>query len=289
MTSLAIIGGSGAYDLLKKKTFNKLKPCRKIKTPFGQSANIHTFELDGISFLFMSRHGDDGYKTSAPFVNYRANVWALKEAGIERIISWSGPGIINPSFDVGSYTVPHDIIDQTKCRAGTFFEHGGLGFIRMKNPFCTDLRHALLYSLESLNLNFQEHSVYVCTEGPRLETPAEIHLYHSYGADLVGMTLAPEAFLARELEMCYAPICYLTNFAEGVCDRAYLTGELFEGMMTKDEKHDVDEAVKRLPTIASLALKTASDHPRECECSNAMVRYKKRGDITDDWHTWIDP
>ncbi len=289
MTDIAIIGGSGAYDLLSRKIFGSGRKVRRVKTPFGEHSNVYRFKNDGITVLFMSRHGDKGYKIAAPFVNYRANIWALKEMGVERIISWSGPGIINPDLDVGSYATPEDIIDQTRNRPSTFFERGGLGFIRMKNPFCPDLRHALIYSLGSLKLRHHDKAVYCCTEGPRLETPAEIRLYHSYGADLVGMTLAPEAFLARELEMCYASICYLTNYAEGICERDFKHGELFEGMMSPEEKELVDKAMERLPSIALDALKAAADHPRECECKDAMLRYKRRGDIGDDWRKWIDP
>jgi len=289
MTTMAIIGGSGAYDLLGRNALEKAKPAGPVTTPFGDVSNIHKFKGGSLEFLFLSRHGDDGYKTAAPFVNYRANIWALKELGVERIISWSGPGVINPSLDVGAYAVPHDIIDQTRRRPSTFFEKGGLGFIRMKHPFCPDLRHALMYSLHTNGERYYDEAVYCCTEGPRLETPAEIQLYHSYGADLVGMTLVPEAFLARELEMCYAPVCYLTNYAEGICEREYREGELFEGMQSKNEKEAVDTAMERLPALAMDALDAAASHGRDCECKDAMSRYKKRGDITDDWRSWINP
>ena len=288
-TPLAIIGGSRAYDLMKKKVMGKAERVGDVSTPYGSVSNIRRFDSGGVEFLFLSRHGDDGYKTAAAFVNYHANIWALKELGVERIISWSGPGIINPSFEVGAYSVPSDIIDQTRLRPTTFFTKGGLGFIRMNNPFCPDLRHALLYALEAGGETCYSEAVYLCTEGPRLETPAEIRLYHSYGADLVGMTLVPEAFLARELEMCYASVCYLTNYAEGICERKYRQGELFEGMQTDDEKERVERAVMRLPGVIIDALTAAVDHDRECECKDAMMRYKKRGDITEDWRKWINP
>ncbi|MGK7345383.1 MAG: MTAP family purine nucleoside phosphorylase [Candidatus Nitrospinota bacterium M3_3B_026] len=289
MTSLAIIGGSGAYNILGREALGRVKTLKPVRTPFGKRDNIHKARMGGRDVLFLSRHGEDGYRISAPFINYRANIWALKELGVERIIAWSGPGVINPSFSVGGYTVPHDIIDMTKRRPSTFFEKGGLGFIRMKNPFCQDLRHALMYAMEEDGLRYYDESVYLCTEGPRLETPAEIRLFHSYGADLVGMTLVPEAFLARELEMCYAALCYLTNYAEGAAERAYREGELFEGMQSAREKEDVEEAMERLPRLAAAALAAAAAHERECECKDAMLRYKKRGDITDDWRKWIDP
>lgn len=289
MSKLAIIGGSAANELIAKKHFGSHKKVPGVKTPFGKVSDIRRYKTSGLEFYFLPRHGVDGYKTAAPFVNYRANIWALKELGVERIISWSGPGIINPDFEVGNYAVPHDIIDQTRNRPSTFFEKGGLGFIRMSHPFCPDLRHALIYSLENLNCEFHLESVYCCTEGPRLETPAEIKLYHSYGTDLVGMTLAPEAFLARELEICYAALCYLTNFAEGIVNRQFEVGVLFEGMMSPDEKKLVDDAVKKMPKIIIEALKAVFNHSRDCQCKNAMDRYKKQGIITDQWRKWIDP
>jgi 5'-methylthioadenosine phosphorylase len=289
MTTLAVIGGSGAYDLFDADILRAPVETREILTPFGVAQAIRKYSAGSLSFYFLSRHGEGGYKISAPFVNYRANIWALKELGVERIISWSGPGIINPSFDVGSYAVPHDIIDQTRNRASTFFTKGGLGFIRMSSPFCGDLRHALIYSLATLGLKSFDEAVYICAEGPRLETPAEIRLFHSYGADIVGMTLAPEAFLARELEMCYAPICYLVNFAEGIAPREYRRGELFEGMQTDEEKTAVDFAARRLPEVAIHAFNAIADSSRTCECKDAMLRYRRKGVISDDFHTWINP
>jgi 5'-methylthioadenosine phosphorylase len=289
MTTLAIIGGSGAYDLFGSDILRQPEETVETLTPFGPAQAIRKYSSGSLSFYFLSRHGEGGYKISAPFVNYRANVWALKELGVERIISWSGPGIINPSFDVGSYAVPHDIIDQTRRRESAFFTKGGLGFIRMRNPFCGDLRHALIYSLASLGLKTYDEAVYICTEGPRLETPAEIRLFHSYGADIVGMTLAPEAFLARELEMCYAPVCYLVNFAEGIAPREYRRGELFEGMQTNEEKAAVDLAVRRLPEVALKAFGAIADVSRTCECKDAMLRYRKKGIISDDFRSWLNP
>lgn len=290
MTKLAIIGGSGAHKILARGALGaspeKVTPK---KTPFGKAPDLWKYDFGGMDVLFLPRHGKDGYQIAAPFINYRANIWALKELGVERIISWSGPGVINPEFEVGAYAVPDDIIDQTRNRPTTFFEKGGLGFIRMSDPFCPDLRHSLIYSMSALDHVFYEKSVYCCTEGPRLETPAEIRLYHSYGADLVGMTLVPEAFLAREMEMCYASLCYLTNFAEGIAPRKFESGALFEGMATEEEMSAADRAAEQMPEIILGALRVASDHPRDCECKNAMLRYKKRGNITEDWRTWINP
>jgi 5'-methylthioadenosine phosphorylase len=287
--NLAVIGGSGAYKLLADSTFGRAEDQPPVDTPFGPAADIKLINSGGPSFYFLSRHGIHGYNVAAPFVNYRANIWALKTLGVERIVSWSGPGIINPGLEVGGFAVPDDLIDMTKSRPSTFFTKGGLGFIRMSHPFCPDLRHALLYSAGRMGHHAAERATYVCTEGPRLETPAEIRLYHSYGADLVGMTLCPEAFLARELEICYAAICYLTNFAEGLADRKFTEGTLFEGMATAEERQKADVAMAKTPGIILEAMKVAHAQPRACQCQNAMLRYRKQGTIGEDWRKWIDP
>ena len=127
------------------------------------------------------------------------------------------------------------------------------------------------------------------TEGPRWESPAEIKKFRIIGADLVGMTLAPETFLARELEMCYAPVCYLTNYAEGVADREFKTGQLFEGMQTDQEKSAVEKSVLQFPAILAASLTLLNDLERACHCKEALQRYRNKGMIGDDWHTWIGP
>lgn len=285
--SLAVLGGSGAYHLLHNKSLGKDLECRTVKTPFGESAPIHRFECGEITFLFLSRHGEEDYAITAPFVNYRANIYALKECGVERIVSWSGPGIINQALKPGDFVVPHDIIDETKNRESTFFKNRGWGFIRQSDPFCPQVRGTLHETLHDAGLPHHEEAVYACTEGPRLESPAEIRKFRILGADLVGMTLAPEAFLARELEMCYAPVCYTTNYAEGVVKRDFQEGQLFEGMQTEDERGKVEEAVSRFPQIVSDCFQRLREMDRTCHCANAMRRYKDKGMIGDDWHDWI--
>lgn len=285
--SLAVIGGSGAYRLLKSKALGGEVECKSLTTPFGASAPIHRFTCGEFDFLFLSRHGEEDYSITAPYVNYRANIYALKECGVERILSWSGPGIINQAYRPGEFVVPHDIIDETRRRETTFFKNRGHGFIRQKEPFCPGIREALHDTLHHAGLPHQEQGVYVCTEGPRLESPAEIRKYRIIGADLVGMTLAPEAFLARELEICYAPVCYLTNFAEGVAERKFQEGELFEGMQTAEERSKVEQAVSRFPLIIRECLSRLLKLDRSCHCKEAMLRYKRKGAIGQDWHTWI--
>lgn len=295
-SALALIGGSQAHALFAADRFGaKISQSISLKTPFGEVRDIYLFEAmssDGsiVKFYLLTRHGIDGYSVSAPFVNYRANIWALKELGVDTIISWSGPGALNPGMEVGRYAIPGDIIDFTKQRPRTFFEHRGLGFIRFNEAFCPETRHALRYALLESDAAYYDEAVYLCAEGPRLETPAEIKIHYSYGADLIGLTLAPEVFLARELEICYGAICYITNYAEGIVDREYRVGELFEGMLNQLEAARVAESLERMPSIiieALAALSKASE--RSCSCRLAMERYRRRGDIGDDWRDWIKP
>ena len=276
---IAVIGGSGAYHLLADQVLGKEKKCLSLDTPYGASAPIHHFISDDLEFLFLSRHGETDYSLTAPFVNYRANIHALKECGVRRIIAWSGPGIINTAFKPGDFVVPHDIIDETRNRATTFFDNTGVGFIRQSQPFCPQIAHTLHDVLHDSGLPHHEHAVYACTEGPRLETPAEIRKLRILGADLVGMTLAPEAFLAREKEICYTPFCYLTNYAEGVKPREFKKGELFEGMQTEEEKKHVDASIQKFPALIRAVFESLKEEERACDCSEALRRYKNKGMI----------
>lgn len=286
MSKAAIIGGSQGYRVLgERRIAVTVDP---LETPFGLSPPIHRLATEAdVEVYFLSRHGERGYSVSAPFVNYRANIWALKELGVSRIVAWSGPGAIDPSIPIGDILVPGDLVDETRGRASTFFEGLGIGFIRQNPVFCPDLFDRLREAIERRLGHCRTEDVYVCTQGPRLETRAEIRKFASYGATLVGMTLVPEAFLARELEICYCPICYVTNYAEGVVDRPYRPGELFEGLLSSEESAKVQAAVAVLPDIALEAL---SEPHRAgcCQCNQSMERYRRRGDIGENWHTWIE-
>jgi 5'-methylthioadenosine phosphorylase len=129
----------------------------------------------------------------------------------------------------------------------------------------------------------------VATEGPRLETPAEIRKFVSFGGDLVGQTVVPEVFLARELEMCYAVLCYVTNFAEGIIEREFKEGVLFEGLSTKEEQAKVAKAFNRYPEIISQVADRLPLTKIICHCGESMLRYKKRGDIGENWREWLSP
>lgn len=284
--SALIIGGSGAYRIAKH-IWGKELDCIKLKTPFGSSAPVHIMEKNGYVYGFLSRHGETGYTTSAGFVNYRANIYTAKFLGVSRIITWSGPGAINPVLKPGILFLPDDILDFTKRREYTFFEKNGLGFIRQNPVFCPEIREVVLRVVRKRKIPVKAGGTYVCTEGPRLETPAEIRAFKKLGGDAVGMTLVPEVFLARELEICYYPVCYVANYAEGVKSMKYRSGELFEGTLPDKLKGEVERTVHLLPEILFSILFELKDNKRTCPCSTAMERYRREGRIGNDWREWF--
>jgi 5'-methylthioadenosine phosphorylase len=284
--SFAVIGGSRAYTLLEERKIvgERLGPA---ETPFGPSEALYLVEAKGAAFLFLSRHGEKRYSVTAPFINYRANVYALRDRGVEWVLAWTGPGIINRLYQIGDLVIPDDLMDETVGRPSTFFEGKGWGFIRQNPVFCPQLARLVHEALVGLDVRHIIGGTYVCTRGPRLETPAEIHKYRMLDADFVGMTVAPECFLARELEMSYVPLCYLTNLAEGIREREYQPGELFEGLLTPDALALVEAAVARLPAIVAEVARRVQGVKRDSPCARSMERYRRAGILPEDWHEWV--
>lgn len=286
---LAVIGGSGAYDLDLNEIGEVLEEL-SVGTPFGVVERILFLQPEGAgrSIAFVSRHGRDGYRVGAWDVNYRALIYALKEIGACRIVAWSGPGAVAARFEPGDYVLPGGLIDLTRHREDTFYRGTGLGFIRQHPVFCPDLHDLLAGVLGGSGMEFHDGGVYAVTEGPRLETADEVRMIGRLGGELVGMTLAPEAFLARELEICYHPLCYVANWAEGVKDLPFQGGELFEGMLEDERRQRVAAAVAGFTgIIRELALRDNLPRERNCPCSQAMLRYRRQGRIGDDWRSWI--
>jgi 5'-methylthioadenosine phosphorylase len=283
----AIILGSGIWHVLRGAGAVALGHGKTHQTPFGPSRPVFQASLPGDRrVLLLTRHGETGYGLGAWDVNYRANLWALKDLGADYVLATSACGGVDPALAVGTFVLPHDIIDKTTNREKTFFRGSGLGVLRHAEPFCPALRRALAEALDEAGAAHEEGGLYVCTDGPRLETPAEVRACAAEGATLVGMTVAPEFALARELELCYAPLCWVVNPAEGVAPRPYRPDVLFEGMATDEEAALADRAAARLPEILAAAIARISDG-RPCFCRRAMQRYRRRGDIGPDFRTWI--
>ena len=283
--TFALIVGSRASDLLRANS-QYLKRLGPVPTPFGLSAPLYRSRIQEAHFLVLPRHGDPGEEVSAPWVNYRANIYALKEHGVWRILAWSGAAAVNLSLSVGEFVLPHDVVDDTRGRETSFFKGTDLGFMRHHPVFCDKMRAAAESALRMHGIPYQAQGTYVCTQGPRVETPAEVKRLRSWGGDLVGMTMAPEAFLARELEMCYVALCCVTDYAEGIKKREARAADPLGGVLEEAEKEALAQARGGLLTVASSLSRSVLDD-RTCACARAMEPYRKAGRIGEDWHTWI--
>ena len=214
MTTVAIIGGSGLTNL------NNLRITRRevIRTPFGEPSAPMVFgQLSGREAVFLPRHGP-GHTIPPHEVNYRANMWALKQTGVSQVIAVNAVGGISPEYLAsGTLVIPDQIIDYTYGREHTFFgsEHKKVTHVDFTYPYCDELRAILIEAATRAKLDAMARGTYGATQGPRFESAAEIRRLERDGADIVGMTGMPEAGLARELELCYASISMVVNPAAG--------------------------------------------------------------------------
>jgi len=210
---LAIIGGSGSTQL------SNLEVSRRevVRTPYGEPSGALTFgSIAGCEVVFLARHGY-GHTIPPHQVNYRANIWALHAQGVKNVVAVAAVGGIRSDLAPGALVVPDQIIDYTHGRAGTFFTGGdtGVRHIDFTLPYCQSLRAACLAAGRRAGETPIDGGVYAATQGPRLETAAEIDRLERDGADMVGMTGMPEAALAREIGLCYATIAVVANHAAG--------------------------------------------------------------------------
>jgi 5'-methylthioadenosine phosphorylase len=207
-----IIGGTAAYGL-DLSPYRPVGDATVLETPYGLSPAM-TFLQPDSSFppvAFCSRHGADQLARSAAFVNQRALIWAANMLGVSAIFSWNGTGAIASRLEVGDLVISHDFLDFTRTRVTTFDD---IDLFAASGPvFHPTARAAILASSDNSDRVVHQSGVYVCTEGPRLETASEIAMYHTAGADIVGMTLSPEVYLAQEVGIAYASLCYITNYA----------------------------------------------------------------------------
>ena len=213
MAKLAIIGGTGLTSLKNLEIINR----EVVHTPYGEPSGPLTHgSICGQEVMFLARHGY-GHTIPPHKVNYRANIWALNEAGAERIIAVNAVGGIRADMTPGRIVFPDQVIDYTWNRINTYFEEGltHVTHIDFTDPYCESLRGLLMAGAREIGLDALEEGVYATTQGPRLETRAEINKLERDGCDLVGMTGMPEAALARELDICYACVAVVANMAAG--------------------------------------------------------------------------
>ncbi|PMQ00917.1 MAG: S-methyl-5'-thioadenosine phosphorylase [Dictyoglomus sp. NZ13-RE01] len=259
---IAIIGGTGVYD---PKFLEKPEEL-VIDTPYGQAKVVKGIYM-GEEVAFLARHGVS-HSVPPHKINYKANLWALKSLGVERILATTAVGSLKMNLEPGGLVVIDQFIDFTKNREYTYYDgqDGKVIHIDYTEPYCPELRKLLIETGKELNLNIYPYGTYICTEGPRFETPAEIRMFANFG-DVVGMTNVPEVILARELEMCYAVVSLVTNYAAGISKNPLTHEEVLTVMSQNIEK------VRKL--FMSVIPKIPKE--RNCICKDALKEYKGKG------------
>lgn len=253
---IAIIGGTGVYspeaaDEIRNET---------VVTPYGD-VELKIWQISRREIAFVSRHGD-GHSVPPHLVNYRANIAALKKLGVKYILATAAVGSLNPSMQPGHFIFVDQFLDFTKCRQATFFDGGdnGVVHIDMTNPYCAELRDVLTRAARGQGLTAHPNGTYICTDGPRFETTAEVRMHRMLGGDLVGMTGVPEATLAREAEMCYAAVAMVTNYAASISPAPLTHQEVLDTMLLNSER------ITRLLRQAVVWI----DAERDCICQHAL-------------------
>lgn len=206
---IGIIGGTGVYD---SGLFSDKKEV-KVHTPYGEPSDLVTVgEYAGKRVAFLPRHGK-GHRIPPHKINFRANIWALKQLGVKRIIAPSAVGSLGFDYKPGHIALPDQFIDFTKKREYTFYDGGQVAHVSMADPFCPEVRDIAANVIKGLGFLFQPKATYVCIEGPRFSTRAESKFFRDVmKADIIGMTLVPEVTLAREAEICYLSVATVTDY-----------------------------------------------------------------------------
>ena len=206
--TIGIIGGSGLYSM---PGFTNVRE-QGVETPFGEPSEVFVLgELEGRKVAFLARHGR-GHRLLPTELNFRANIFAMKKLGVERIISVSAVGSLKQEHKPTDFVIPDQFIDRTSLRTATFFGEGIVAHVSFGDPVCATVAKAIQQGAESAAIVAKSGGVYVCMEGPQFSTRAESNLYRSWGADIIGMTNLQEAKLAREAEICYATMAMVTDY-----------------------------------------------------------------------------
>ncbi|MCQ4350355.1 MAG: S-methyl-5'-thioadenosine phosphorylase [Sulfolobales archaeon] len=242
---IGIIGGSGLYDPGIIKDAQEVK----VYTPYGEPSDyIIVGKVEGRSVAFLPRHSR-GHRIPPHKINYRANIWAMKELGVKFLISVSAVGSLRLDYKPGDFVVPDQFIDMTKKRDYTFFDGPVVAHVSMAEPFCESLRRVIISASKDLNITTHDRGTYICIEGPRFSTRAESRVWKEvFKADIIGMTLVPEVNLACEAQLCYATIAMVTDydvFAEIPVTAEEVTRVMAEN--TEKVKRLLYEVIKRLP------------------------------------------
>ena len=256
--AFAVIGGSGLYSMKGLTGAEE----HNVSTPFGKpSSPIITGLLEDRRVAFLARHGVGHFITPSE-VNYRANIYALKSLGATRIISISACGSLREDYAPGHIVIPDQIYDNTRNRPRTFFGDGMVAHVGVADPFCADLSARVLKAVEATGARVHEGGALVVIEGPRFSTKAESNVFRSWDMSIIGMTAAPEAFLAREAEMCYATMAHVTDYDVWHVSEAPVTVE----MVIRTLNQNTDTAQEALRLLAANL-----DETRACECGTALA------------------
>ena len=255
--TLAIIGGSGLYSMPGLQQRREYK----LDTPFGKpSAPVIVGTLEGMRVAFLARHGV-GHHIMPSEVPYRANIFVLKSFGVQRIISISACGSLKEELAPGHIVIPDQIYDNTHARARSFFGEGLVAHISVADPFCKDTSNQLEAAVRSVGGVVHRGGALITIEGPRFSTKAESHTYRSWGMSIIGMTASPEAFLAREAEICYATMAHVTDYDVWHVSEAPVTVEM------------VIQTLHKNTTLAQQAVRLLVKDlrpVRKCECKHAL-------------------
>jgi 5'-methylthioadenosine phosphorylase len=256
---IGIIGGSGLYEM---EGFSEMREVA-VETPFGApSDHLVVGELEGQRVAFLPRHGR-GHRILPNELNFRANIFALKKIGVERVLSVSAVGSLKEQYAPLHMLVPDQFVDRTTQRASTFFGRGLVAHVAFAHPFCVTLSKTLSDACRDANATCHVGGTYVCIEGPQFSTRAESELYRSWGMDVVGMTNLQEAKLAREAEICYATLAMITDYDCWHPEHDSVTAEQIIanlGQNAGTAKAALRAALRRLKTAET----------RSCECANAL-------------------
>ncbi len=254
---LGVIGGSGLYEM---EGLERVE-VRELDTPFGKpSSPVMLGELEGRGIAFLARHGI-GHIYTPGEVNYHANIYALKMLGVERIVSVSACGSLREDYAPGEIVIPDQLFDHTHGRRRSFFGNGLVAHISVGDPLCADLSRHLSESVSTVGGKFHLGGAYITIEGPRFSTRAESNTYRAWGMSIIGMTTSPEAFLAREAEMCYAVMAHVTDYDVWHLAEEPVTVE----MVVRILKANNQLAQK---SIAHLVINLPDE--RSCDCGQAL-------------------
>ena len=248
---LGIIGGSAFYSMDNLEVLSR----EMINTPYGTPSSPVVFgTMNGGDFVFLHRHGF-GHTLAPHQINYRANIWALKEVGVTHILAVSAVGGITEDMSTGKIVFPHQLIDYTYSREHTYYDEKSkrVHHVDFTKPYDEELRQALLNSIENTSLPFEAQGVHAVTQGPRLESAAEIKRLENDGCDIVGMTGMPEAALARELELKYACCAVVVNAAAGKNGDAIITMDDIKQNLSKGMESVHELLMHALPNITHLS------------------------------------